>query len=502
MNLRRLLDSLERYPGLRPEYRGDPDSIAISGLCYHSPSAKEGDLFACLRGLRVDGHAYAGDAVQRGAVALLVERFLEIDPKVVQIAVSDTRLALAVVSESFYGNPSSDLTLIGVTGTSGKTTTTSLIRHILTRAGIPTGSIGTLGTIIGGEETAGILTTPEAPDLARAFAAMRDAGDRAAVMEVSSHALVFQRVAACDFDVGVFTNLAAEHLDFHNTLDEYAAAKSLLFSSLEPSSQPDNRPRAAINSDDPVSEIMIRRSRVPVLRFGIESGELRALDLELSLEGSRFDLRYPDGAILEVRLALPARYNVQNAVAAAAVAHCLGLNRQGVAEALGSAQPVPGRFEVIEGEPGDPMVVVDFAHTPDELENLLGAARDLACGKLILVFGCGGDRDRTKRPVMGELSTRIADHTLISSDNPRSEDPDVIAAEVAAGASPGSSWEVVVDRGEAIDRAVAGAGPDDVVILAGKGHEPYQIFADKTIAFDEFGLARRALARRRKGVSS
>ena len=500
MKLRRIVEALQRQPGLQVSVEGATD-IDIGGVSFHSNRVADGDLFGCLPGYRFDGHDYAATAVHRGARALLVQRRLDVPDGIAQVIVDDPRLALAIASEEFFQHPTRDLLLVGVTGTSGKTTTAHLIRHILEYSGVQTGIIGTLGTVIGGVEQPGSLTTPEAPDLSRAFAAMRAAGDRAAVMEVSSHSLVLHRTAACEFDVAIFTNLAAEHLDFHEDLEDYARAKAMLFAQLSPADGSGELPIGLVNADDPAAHYMVEACAAPTLGFGLESGDIRASEVNLSIEGSRFSIRYPGDDRRDISLQLPARYNVYNATAAAAAADCLGISRSTVARALREAQPVPGRFEVVRGGDSDPMVVVDFAHTPDELENLLGAVRAVATGRVFVVFGCGGDRDRSKRPVMGALATSLADYTVISSDNPRSEDPGAIAREVAAGAANDAVFDVIVDRGEAIDAAISRAGPGDVVVVAGKGHETYQIFADETLEFDDRKRAREALDRRGPGDS-
>ncbi|MFO7942523.1 MAG: UDP-N-acetylmuramoyl-L-alanyl-D-glutamate--2,6-diaminopimelate ligase [Bacillota bacterium] len=498
MKLTTFFEVLDGIPELKPQSRGDLRG-EITGLSYHSGSVNSGDMFACLVGMNADGHDYAAEAVERGARALLVERFLDFPPGILQLRVSDPRLGLAHISEHFFGNPTRDLTLIGVTGTSGKTTTSSLIRHILEGAGIPTGYVGTLGTVIGGKELPGSLTTPEAPDLCRAFAAMRDSRDRAAVMEVSSHSLVFERVAACDFDIALFTNLAPEHLDFHDDLEDYARAKAILFSYLGNAAGVTTTPYGVVNADDPMSQVMREACPVDVLEFGLEGGDILARDIDLSLEGSRFQLQYPDGSRVPVSLKLPARYNVYNATAAAAAAYCLGISGDLAASTLASATPVSGRFEVISGVEGDPMVVVDFAHTPDELENLLTAVAELTAGRIIVVFGCGGDRDRSKRPIMGRMAAELGDYAIVSSDNPRSEDPECIAREVAEGIPAGAAYEIIVDRGSAIERAIDIATSRDVVVIAGKGHETYQIFEDRTVDFDDREVARSALKGKREG---
>jgi len=500
VRISRIIEELKGSAGLFLESQGSPDHLAdrVTGISYDSRSVDPGDLFACLVGLRLDGHAFAEDAVSSGARVLLVERYIPSLPDAMQIRVSDARLALAIISSAFHGYPTRNLLLVGITGTSGKTTTAQLVRQVFEKAGVPTGYIGTLGTVVGGVESPGTLTTPEAPDLAATFAAMRDAGDRAAVIEVSSHSLAFRRVAGCAFDLALFTNIAPEHLDFHRDMEDYVDAKAALFRMLDPDSSVHVQTRGIFNADDPMGPRVVAECSAPTLGFGITCGDIRAIDLHLSLEGSDFTLRYPDGGSRRLCLRLPARYNVYNAIAAAAVAECAEITRDVVAQALEEAQPVPGRFEVIGGE-GDPMVVVDFAHTADELENLLEAVRGITDGHVIAVFGCGGDRDRTKRPVMAETVSVRADYTIITSDNPRSEDPGDIAAEVARGIRQGSPHEVIVNREEAIMRAVSLAQPGDVVVLAGKGHETYQIFAEKTIDFDDREKARRALAIRRRG---
>ncbi|MFO8060855.1 MAG: UDP-N-acetylmuramoyl-L-alanyl-D-glutamate--2,6-diaminopimelate ligase [Bacillota bacterium] len=497
MKLTQLLQAIEnecevsRVPGL------DLAGLEIEDLSYHSGRVGPGDLFLCIPGEVTDGHLHAQEAVSAGARALLVERVVNVEPPVPQMVVSDARRTAADLADRFFDHPTGRMVLVGVTGTSGKTTTAHLIRHLLEADGGSVGLVGTVGNIAGGNWMETTLTTPEATDLQRLFRQMLISGDRAAVMEVSSHSLMLHRVHRCAFNVGVFTNIAPEHLDFHGDMDSYLAAKARLFTMLTDEGLDRGGPRAVINADDARSAEIESRSVAEVLTYGLRGGEVTARDVQMTQEETTFLLEMPAGR-RRVRLRLPGRFNVYNALAAAAAAHSLDVATGVIADALSGATPVPGRYEVVSGPGDDITVIVDFAHTPDELSNLLEAVTSVSAGRVITVFGAGGDRDRTKRPVMGSVVEDLADYMIVTSDNPRSEDPRAITCDILRGIEDNASCEVIVDRREAVLRAVEMAGPADTVVVAGKGHETMQILADCAVHFDDRLEARKALRLRRQ----
>ena len=463
------------------EIAGDA-GVDVSGLAYDSRRVGPDYLFFCIPGHTVDGHEYAPFAVQAGATAVVVERRLELDPHVVQAVVGDARAAMAHAAVRFYEDPTFELRVAGVTGTNGKTTTAFLIRHILERAGVQTGLLGTVKRIVGGAEEPVERTTPEAIELQATFRRMADAGDRACAMEVSSHALALNRVDGVRFAVAAFTNLTQDHLDFHADMEDYFLAKRSLFSG-------ERAERAVINVDDPYGDKLAAEFEATTFSAaGDERADLRATGLHFDASGSRFHCLGPD-AEAEVVLPLPGRFNVENALCAIGVAGALGVGLGEAAAALADADRVPGRFEPVdEGQPF--AVIVDYAHTPDSLANVLVAARQVtvADGRLICVFGCGGDRDRDKRPLMGEIAARLADLAVVTSDNPRSEDPVAIIDEIRAGIEPRPRAEVAIepDRRAAIALALAAAEPGDTVVIAGKGHEQGQEFEHgRKIPFDD-----------------
>jgi UDP-N-acetylmuramoyl-L-alanyl-D-glutamate--2,6-diaminopimelate ligase len=455
---------------------GAPD-VDVSALAYSSRSVRPGTLFFCVPGFKADGHAFAADAVERGAVALVVERPLGLGVPEVQVV--DARAAMAEVAQRFYGDPTAELQVVGVTGTNGKTTTTFLVRSILEAAGVPTGLLGTVTSVVGGRREEVVRTTPEAVELQGIFRRMLDAGDSAAVMEVSSHALQLHRVDGIHFAARVFTNLTQDHLDFHPTMEDYFAAKRLLF-------ERDGGP-AIVNVDDPYGRRLAEEIHGAVT-FGIESpdADYRATEIEFDTNGSRFRL-----GDARVEIPLPGQFNVSNALAAIAAARALDVPLDACIGALAAADRVPGRFEPVDEGQGF-AVLVDYAHTPDSLENVLRAARGIASGRLHVVFGAGGDRDRAKRPLMGRAASAGADRVIVTSDNPRSEDPDAIVDEVLSGTDGDAEREV--DRRRAIQRAIETSAPGDVVVIAGKGHEQGQEFADgRKEPFDDVTVAREAL---------
>ncbi len=451
--------------------------LDITELAYDNRAVAPGTLFFCYPGQTRDGHEFARDAVERGATALVVERPLGLG--VPEVLVPDARAAMAPAAARLHGDPTARLLTAGVTGTNGKTTTAFLLRALLEAGGRHTGLLGTVKSVIGGVEYEVSRTTPEAIDLQRTFAEMLAAGDEACVMEVSSHALALRRADAVHFAAAIFTNLTQDHLDFHHTMEDYFAAKRLLF--LDPAP-----PVAVVNVDDPYGARLARELTQPVTVALHNAAAYRAVELTTDLGGSSFTVIAPDG---ELRLRSPLRgeFNVLNVLCALAAARGLGVPAQTCAAAIETAGQVPGRFETVdEGQPF--AVIVDYAHTPDSLENVLRAARRLTEGRLIAVFGCGGDRDRGKRPLMGEIATRLADVPIVTSDNPRSEDPEAIIEEVLAGMPAGTAHEV--DRRVAIARAIELARSGDVVVIAGKGHEQGQEFADGVkLPFDDVTVA-------------
>jgi UDP-N-acetylmuramoyl-L-alanyl-D-glutamate--2,6-diaminopimelate ligase len=482
-----------------------PADRKVSGLAYDSRTVRPGDLFAAMRGFNQDGHRHAPEAVRRGAAVLLVDHPLP-DLAAAQLIVRDTRLAFAAAADVFYRHPSRTLRVCGVTGTNGKTTTTFLVDAVLRAAGRRTGVIGTLGVRQDGSSVefhATTPTTPEASDLQRLLRDMLDAGVQDVAMEVTSHSLALHRVDYCRFVAGVFTNLTQDHLDMHRTLEAYRDAKARLFAMVEPDGV------SIVNADDPHGEAMAQASRAPVWTYGVEHGcggfggarmHIRAEGLSITPHGTRFVVAWPGGS-RPLALPLPGRFNVSNALAAFAVGLSRGLPPETIQRALETAPGVPGRFEPVdEGQPF--AVIVDYAHTPDSLEQVLRLAAGIASGRRIVVFGCGGDRDRTKRPIMGRIGTTLADYAVFTSDNPRSEDPQAILREIEAGAGGARNFRTEADRRRAIEEAIALAKPGDVVVIAGKGHETYQIVGDHVIDFDDRAVAREVLRARYAGKAS
>jgi UDP-N-acetylmuramoyl-L-alanyl-D-glutamate--2,6-diaminopimelate ligase len=479
----------------------DPE---IRALAYDSRAVCPGALFFCVRGFSTDGHDHAPDAVVAGAAALVVERPLELG--VPELLVDSARAAMAPIAPRFYGEPARELAVVGVTGTNGKTTTTYLVRALLEASGIQCGLLGTVKSVIGGHERPVERTTPEAIDLQADLRAMLDGGDRGCAMEVSSHALELGRAAAIPFAAAVFTNLTQDHLDFHPTMEDYFAAKRSLFvGGGEPPGV------SVLNIDDQYGRRLaeeIGHART----YAVErEADYRASALRCGFDGCSFSLHAPDG-VRDVALPMPGRFNVSNALAALAAAHSLGAPLDVLVQALERGVHVPGRFEPVDSE-RDFAVLVDYAHTPDSLHNVLGAARELASGgtregRVICVFGAGGDRDRGKRPLMGEIAAGLSDVVLVTSDNPRSEDPDQIIAAIMAGIEAGieaggngaaeprraQSVRSISDRRAAIAAAIEAARPGDVVVIAGKGHERGQEFAGGVkVPFDDVAVARELL---------
>jgi UDP-N-acetylmuramoyl-L-alanyl-D-glutamate--2,6-diaminopimelate ligase len=495
MKLRELLAGAEVA-----EITGDPD-VEITGLAYDSEAVRPGALFFCVVGHSADGHQFAPAAVEAGAAALVVERPLELP--VAQVRVADVRTAMAPAAVRFWGDPTAELRVAGITGTNGKTTTAFLVRHLLEASGVRCGLLGTVKRVVGGIEEPVERTTPEAIDLQATFRRMVDGGDEACAMEVSSHALALQRAAGVRFDVTVFTNLTQDHLDFHADMEDYFQAKRLLFSAGADGDSAAPTP-SIINVDDEYGQRLITLLHAADLRpvtFSPSGGaaDLRALDISFDSGGSRFRCVTPHGETL-VELPLPGHFNVENALAAIGAGLELGIGLEEAAAALATAEQVPGRMEPVdEGQPF--AVLVDYAHTPDSLDNVLRAARRLTEGRLIAVFGAGGDRDRDKRPLMGEITAGLCDLAVVTSDNPRSEDPATIIEEIlegigARGGEVDAEIEVEADRRAAIALALERAQPGDTVVIAGKGHEQGQEFAGgRKVPFDDRQVAAEELRR-------
>jgi UDP-N-acetylmuramoyl-L-alanyl-D-glutamate--2,6-diaminopimelate ligase len=473
------LDSLSQ--AVRAERTVNPARVEIADLAYDARRVTPGALFVCVPGHKADGHEFAPQAIANGAAALVVERPLELP--IPQLVVRDAREAMALAADAFFGHPTRELEIAGVTGTNGKTTTAFLLFSILAAAGRRPGLLGTIENRIGGERRAATRTTGEAIDLQRTFREMLEAGDRSCALEATSHGSALKRLLGVRFRVLVFTNLSQDHLDFHGTMDEYFDSKRRLFT------EPDldgHRPRAAVNVGDEHG----RRLAGELRALGEEPVEFSLADaagLEITPAGSEFSLH---GLGLKTRLR--GRFNVENVLGAVTAARLLGMDDDAIAAGVAHLAGVPGRFEAVdEGQPF--AVLVDYSHTPDALGSLLTEARTLADGRLICVFGCGGDRDRGKRPMMGEIASRLADQAIVTSDNPRSEDPNAIIEEILGGVI--RPVETEPDRAVAIGRALSEAREGDVVVIAGKGHEQGQEFADRTLPFDDRDIAREALRR-------
>jgi len=483
--------------------------VPVTGIAYDSRQVTAGQVFVALQGAHDDGARYAADAMARGALAVVGQQVPEGMPA---ITTPNGRVALAALAAVYYQQPSDHLIVVGITGTNGKTTTTYLLSSIFDAAGLPCGRIGTVGYRVGQEDRPAARTTPEAPDLQRMLHEMVTGGAAACAIEVSSHALELARVDFVRFAGAVFTNLTRDHLDFHGDMESYFAAKRKLFERL-----PANAP-AAINVDDPRGARLVSLVGTPVTYALSHAADVRPADLSLTLDGIEGRVETPAGSF-RLRLGIPGRTNAYNALAAAAVAVGLHLPLKAIEEGLAAVPAVPGRFQVVSGAGDDVSVVVDYAHTDDALKNLLETARALTRNRITTVFGCGGDRDRTKRPLMGAVAARLSDLVVLTSDNPRSEDPLSIIEEIKRGFVPPDDrparkggvalppvqvtpWLAIVDREEAITRAIVEAEAGDVVLVAGKGHETTQTIGTRTMPFDDVAVARAALLKRRQTAVS
>ena len=462
--------------------------IDITGLTIDSRKAEKGTLFFCIYGLHTDGHKYIPSAYEKGCRAVVCERDVDSLPEGMTVVRTDsTRGLLCQVAKRFYGDPSSKFSLIGVTGTNGKTSTTYFMESVLNTIGHRTGVIGTIEIRMDGKKMPLHLetsTTPDTIELNEIFKTMAEGGVQDVVMEVSSHSLELKKVDGLTYQVAIFTNLTQDHLDFHGTMENYARAKAKLFTMCK---------NAVINTDDEWSRVMLEAAKCPVTTFGIDKdADVKAENIVYFMDHSTFDVKLDD-RVYSFELHVPGRFSVYNALGVIAAARMLGIPAESIVKGINAIKGVPGRIQNIPNDRGF-NVIVDYAHTPDGIEKILKSVREFTKGRIITVFGCGGDRDRTKRPIMGRLAAELGDIAIVTSDNPRSEEPMDILKEIEVGVKPVTeAYELIVDRKDAIYRAIAIAKPGDSVVIAGKGHEDYEIFKDKTIHFDDAEVAKEAL---------
>lgn len=470
------------------EVKGNKN-VVVSGITYDSRKVEKDNIFVAIKGNVYDGHDFIGEAVTKGAAAIISEKPTDNLPHTIcQIIVDDSREALAYASKSFYNNVSDKLRLIGVTGTNGKTTTTYLIKKILESQGHKVGLIGTIAVKIGDQNLPTQRTTPEASDLHRLFHMMYQNGVNYVVMEVSSHSLEFERVKGCSFEIAIFTNISQDHLDFHKSLDAYYNAKKKLFLQSR---------NAVINNDDLYGQRLVKELNIPVYTYGInqDDADFVASKIKITSKGVSFNIK-SQGKNSQMFLKIPGKFSVYNGLAAATAASILNIGLNDIKNALSKVEGVPGRFELVDEGQGF-AVIVDYAHTPDGLENILKTVKEFVQGRIITVFGCGGDRDRDKRPKMGRIAAELSDICVVTSDNPRSENPEDIIKEIEEGIIPvTSNYKKIIDRKAAIEYAVNFAEDKDVVVIAGKGHETYQEIAGKKIPFDDRKIARDYIRRK------
>ena len=454
------------------------ENIDISKIEYDSRKVENNDVFVCITGFKTDGHNYAKAAVEKGATAIICEKELQDIPSDITIdKTENTRKALAVISDNYYNHPSQNMNVIGVTGTNGKTTTTFLIKSILDLINHKVGIIGTIENRIGDKVLHTERTTPESLELQELFDEMLKEKVSDVVMEVSSHSLDLHRVDKCNYDIGIFTNLTQDHLDYHVTMENYKKAKGILFTLAK---------KAVINMDDEAGKYMLLvAGDKPTITYGIDKdADIKAEDISITADGVKFKLEY-GGKEYNAELNIPGKFSIYNALGAIGACLLMGIDMETILEGLKNNKGVQGRFQTVKNKKGF-NAIVDYAHTPDGLENILKTANEFVKGKIITVFGCGGDRDRTKRPIMGEIAGKLSDYCIITSDNPRTEDPALILDDVEVGIKrTNCEYVKMVDRKQAIFEAVSMAKEGDVVVIAGKGHENYQIFKDKTIHFDD-----------------
>ena len=492
-------DLMPRLSGVvapAPSLASDLQDRAVTAIAYDSRRVTVGAIFVAVSGQHFDGAAFAGDAVTRGAVLVVSASAPPVDGRVAWVMVEDARLALAELAAAFHHDPSHDLTVVGVTGTNGKTTTIYLLAAILDAAGWPCGRIGSVGYDTGGTAREAERTTPEAPEVQGLLREMVQHQRAACAMEVSSHALAMRRVEGTRFAAAIFSNLTRDHLDYHPDMEHYFGMKRRLFDML-PAGAP-----AIINTDDLYGLQLVEAVGRPVTYAIDRPADVTPERVESSFAGTSLDVRTPRGR-LQLRSSLPGRLNVYNVLAAVSAAVALDVPFQAIEQGVAGLEGVPGRFELVSSADDDVSVLVDYAHTDDALRAMLGALRDLCGGRIICVFGCGGDRDTAKRPLMGAVAARLSDLVVVTSDNPRSEDPDSIIDEIRRGVdsfttpATGPSQLRIADRGVAIARAIDEAEPGDAVVIAGKGHETYQVVGDERRPFDDRFVARAALTRRR-----
>ncbi|MFD2212958.1 UDP-N-acetylmuramoyl-L-alanyl-D-glutamate--2,6-diaminopimelate ligase [Metabacillus endolithicus] len=461
----------------------------ISSLEMDSREVKPGSLFICIKGYTVDGHDFAQKAVDQGAVAILAERNLDLDVPV--IVVKDTKRSMAVLADIFYGQPTHSMHLIGVTGTNGKTTTTHIIEKIFNEAKKQTGLIGTMYIKIGDEQKEVKNTTPESLTLQKTFAEMKEQNVSHAIMEVSSHALHLGRIHGCDFNVAVFTNLTQDHLDYHKTMEAYKYAKGLLFAQLGNKFDHNDLKIAVLNEDEEASEEFKRMTSAKILTYGIDRpADIKAENIKMTSKGTMFQLVTPVGT-RNVTIQMVGKFSVYNVLAAVSASLASSVDLDTIVTAIESMEGVRGRFELVDGGQ-DYTVIVDYAHTPDSLENVLKTVKQFAEGRIFCIVGCGGDRDKTKRPLMAKIAVTYSDEPVFTSDNPRSEDPQVILQEMEEGVA-GNQYTSIISREEAISYAVKKAQKGDVILIAGKGHETYQIIGNKVFDFDDKEIALNAI---------
>lgn len=470
MQLKDLLKDVENYKII-----GD-DTSFIQSLHYDSRNVTKDSLFFCIRGINLDGHQFALQAIEKGAIALIVDHKLEIFNQITQILVEDCRIAMALIATAFYENPAKKLTMIGVTGTNGKTSITYLIKTIAEQAGKKVGLIGTIQSMIGNVVIPSDRTTPESLDLQKLLSEMVTEKVDCVVMEVSSHSIVLNRIAGIVFDIGIFSNLTQDHLDFHGTLENYLNAKKKLFYQSR---------QAVINIDDENGRFISKNILIPVCKYGIrECADVNACNIEITIKGVSYELMLLEDKI-NINLCIPGIFSVYNSMAAAAACNILGISLDMIKKGLEALKGIPGRFEIIK-IPREYTVILDYAHTPDGLENILKTAKEFAKGRIITLFGCGGDRDRGKRSIMGKVAGMYSDYCIITSDNPRSEDAMSIITQIVEGIKETACEYICIEsRREAIRYALKFGKEDDVIILAGKGHETYQIIKGKQYPFDE-----------------
>ncbi|WP_110953225.1 UDP-N-acetylmuramoyl-L-alanyl-D-glutamate--2,6-diaminopimelate ligase [Anaerosinus massiliensis] len=488
-NLKQMIDLL---PGC--QVYGEKDK-KIEMIAHDSRKVNANMLFVCITGATVDGHNYIEQAVKNGAVAVLVEKDVVVPDDITVIRVQDVKASIQAIVPYFYDYPARKMRMIGITGTNGKTTTSYLIRAILRTAGFKVGVIGTIQILIEDRVLPIHNTTPDVIDLQSILAEMADCGMDYVVMEVSSHALAQNRVAGCEFDAAVFTNVTQDHLDYHKTFENYIAAKAKLFASLVDENNAKSNKNAIVNLDDDASQAMLDQTKCNVLTYGVKKkSDIIAQDICVLARGANFTVTGDFGS-MPLNLKITGVFNVYNVMGAIGAALAEGIDEKVIRETLEAFTSVPGRFELVD-EGQNFSVIVDYAHTPDGLENILKTAREIAENRIITVFGCGGDRDRTKRPIMGRIATELSDVVIATSDNPRTEDPEFILSQVEEGVLAvlgDKQHEKITDRKTAIHQAISIAEAGDIVIIAGKGHEDYQILKDRTIHFDDKEIAREAI---------